>query len=792
MKNYRKTRTSLKKTKFLSIWTAVFVFAASLVLIGCPNQASSPAGGGESTQGTTITINYKSEELKIQKWDTSDKKWTDVPSGTAVDEGTRLRFEAKNLPSGKMVDKWVLNGKKEITSNGNSLGYTIKTEDAVDEGGKKVIKVERTLKPAASITIKYNSGEIAVEKKDTATGNWMEISSGTAVAEGTELWFNAKNVPSGNMVDKWVLNAKEKTPSSGNDLFYIVKAEDAVDEGGKKVIKVERTLKPAASITIKYNSGEITVEKKDTATGNWMEISSDTAVDEGSDLLFGAKNIPSGKILDKWLLNGKKEVKPNYIYSIKAEDAVEEGGKKVIKVERILKDAASITINYNSDELTVKKLIPDGPPVEAPSGTAVDEGTRLRFEAKNIPPGKLLDKWVLNNGKKEVKPEYNYLVKTKDAIDEGDKKVIKVERILKDAASITINYNSDELTVKKLIPDGPPVEAPSGTAVDEGTRLRFEAKNIPPGKLLDKWVLNNGKKEVKPEYNYLVKTKDAIEEEGKKVIKVERILKDAASITINYNSDELTVKNTYNGTDIPSGTAVDECIHLRFEAKNIPSGKTVDKWLLNGETTIETGRDYCFYTVKAEDADSANTITITRKLKDAALITINYNSDELTVRDTKSSTKINPGTAVYEGTNLWLAAKNIPPGKMIVKWKINSKEFPSNNFDGWYSVNAEDADSANTVTVTRILKDAASITINYNSDELTVKKLIPAGPSVEVPSGTAVDEGSLLGFETKDGHSVTKWILNGKTEVGPHVAYQVDSKDAVDEGDKKVIRVTFE
>lgn len=93
-----------------------------------------------------------------------------------------------------------------------------------------------------------------------------------------------------------------------------------------------------------------------------------------------------------------------------------------------------------------------------------------------------------------------------------------------------------------------------------------------------------------------------------------------------------------------------------------------------------------------------------------------------------------------------------------------------------------------------ILKDAASITINYNSDELIVMKHIPGGGllSVEVPSGTAVDEGSLLSFETKDGHSVTKWILNGKTEVMPHAEYQADSKHAVVEDNKKVIKVTFE
>lgn len=51
---------------------------------------------------------------------------------------------------------------------------------------------------------------------------------------------------------------------------------------------------------------------------------------------------------------------------------------------------------------------------------------------------------------------------------------------------------------------------------------------------------------------------------------------------------------------------------------------------------------------------------------------------------------------------------------------------------------------------------------------------------------------SLLSFETKDGHSVTKWILNGKREVKPRHLYWVEAKDAVDEGGKKVIKVTFE
>nr|WP_303935766.1 hypothetical protein [Treponema denticola] len=324
MKNYRKTRTSLKKTKFLSIWTAVFVFAASLVLIGCPNQAGSSVGG--SYQKTKITINYNSYELTVEKWDASAKKWEELPPNTPVDEDTHLFFKAKNLPSGKMVDKWILNGK-------------------------------------------------------------------------------------------------EKTPRRNNDLLYKLKAEDAVEQAGKKVIEVTYSLKDAASITIKYNSGEITVKKKDTASGNWMEISSDTEVDEGSDLLFEAKNIPPGKMLDKWLLNGKKEVKPNYIYSVRVEDAVEEAGKKVIKVERILKDAASITIKYNSDEIIVRNImLGGGLPVEVPSGTTVYEGSLLSFNTKD---GHSVTKWILN-GKKEVEAHVAYQVDSKDAVDEGDKKVIRV------------------------------------------------------------------------------------------------------------------------------------------------------------------------------------------------------------------------------------------------------------------------------------------------------------------------------------------------------------------------------
>ena len=513
MKNYRKTRTSLKKTKFLSIWTAVFVFAASLVLIGCPNQANSPAGGGESTQGTTITINYKSEELSILKWDTAAKKWADVTSGIAVDEGTELFFDAKNVPSGNMVDKWILNGKTTISGNGNGCDYTVKLADAVDEGGKKVIKVERTFKSAASITIKYNSGEIEMKKWNTTSEEWDELPPNTPVDEGSDLRFIVKNKPSGKIFDKWLLNDKKEVKLN----YYSVSVEDSVEEGGKKVIKVERILKDAASITINYNSDELTVRTRNTSNEEWKPISSGTEVYEGSHLSFKAKNISPEKALDKWLLNGKREVKPGYYYSVSAKDAIDEGGKKVIKVERILKDAASITINYNPAELIVKKNT-DVNWTENPSGTAVYEGTHLRFYAKDIPSGKTVNEWILN-GKKITSNgnDLYYILKAEDAVEQAGKKVIEVRYSLKDAASITIEYDESLIMVGKIdLATNESSPVPTGTTVYEGSTLFFAPKG---GHTVNKWVLN-GKKEVKPRHLYWVEAKDAVDEGDKKVIRV--------------------------------------------------------------------------------------------------------------------------------------------------------------------------------------------------------------------------------------------------------------------------------
>ena len=63
-----------------------------------------------------------------------------------------------------------------------------------------------------------------------------------------------------------------------------------------------------------------------------VEVPSGTAVDEGTDLYFTAENIPQGKTLDKWLLNGKKEVMPHAEYQADSKHAVVEDNKKAIKV----------------------------------------------------------------------------------------------------------------------------------------------------------------------------------------------------------------------------------------------------------------------------------------------------------------------------------------------------------------------------------------------------------------------------------------------------------------------------
>ena len=263
-----------------------------------------------------------------------------------------------------------------------------------------------------------------------------------------------------------------------------------------------------------------------------------------------------------------------------------------------------------------------------------------------------------------------------------------------------------------------------------------------------------------------------------------------SSITVRF--DETTIKVAAKGDDgdfhyISTGTAVSEGKSLRFFSKNLPSDKQVDKWKVN--TKELDSNNYTVNAADAVDEGSDKVITVAYTLKQALPVIVQF--DETTIRvlvdDDGGFYYISTDTAVSEGKSLLFFSKNLPPGKQIDKWKVNTKELDSDS----YKVNAADAvdnGSNKVITVSYTLKEALPVIVRFNDSEIKVKKK-NAG---DINNGDTVYEGAWLYFYAKNlpsDQQLTGWKVNEK--VRNSYSYKVDAADAVDNGSNKVITVTY-
>ncbi len=82
------------------------------------------------------TVEFDSAAIKCQN--TNSYLYTDVTSGSPIQEKDRLRFEAI-LPTGKIVENWYINDVKQKYETDSTMTYTVKASDIV--GGKIKIGV---------------------------------------------------------------------------------------------------------------------------------------------------------------------------------------------------------------------------------------------------------------------------------------------------------------------------------------------------------------------------------------------------------------------------------------------------------------------------------------------------------------------------------------------------------------------------------------------------------------------------------------------------------------------------
>lgn len=154
-------------------------------------------------------------------------------------------------------------------------------------------------------------------------------------------------------------------------------------------------------------------------------ISSGDKIDAFAEIHTIARGIEDGYKLDKWKINGREY---RGLFRIEQEDPIDENGEWVVNLSYTICKARPVMIKFNDANIIVKKNVVDSSYTEISTGEDVDEERHIRFYAKNLPNGKEIDKWFVNDKENE---DSIYKVKIKDAIEEDGKKVINVTYTLK-------------------------------------------------------------------------------------------------------------------------------------------------------------------------------------------------------------------------------------------------------------------------------------------------------------------------------------------------------------------------
>ncbi|UTC48728.1 hypothetical protein [Treponema vincentii] len=287
-----------------------------LVLVAVSGVSSCEQANGNNTKKPNtpvvpVVVRFDDSTIEVYKAGGSQ-----IHPGDILPEGTRIGFELLKPPAGQQVDKWTINSKR-LPDN----GYTIVAADAVEDAGQKVIEITYTLKPAASVIVRFDENIINVNIEDTDD----VIHNGDTVYEGRRLWLTLKKAPAGNQVDKWEVNAKKL-----NHRSYTVNAADAVENAGQKVIEITCSLKSAEAVTVQFDESAIRVRMESNG-----EIHNGDTVYEGRRIFLTLRNPPAGQQIDKWKVNAKELNHRNY--TVNAADAVEDAGKKTIVITYTLK-----------------------------------------------------------------------------------------------------------------------------------------------------------------------------------------------------------------------------------------------------------------------------------------------------------------------------------------------------------------------------------------------------------------------------------------------------------------------
>lgn len=626
--------------------------------------------------------------------------------------------------------------------------------------------------PGEKIVIEFNDAEIIAALKDI-----RPIRSGEEVKVGDHIVLEVFNVGANKVVDYWIINGIKKAELNANSIEYIVNANDAKTENGKKVIKFSYETRDKSKEKIK-----VIFDNTISASVRGHSISSGDSFFEGTSVTFEAQ-LQDGKKVESWFINDidKKNNDNSFDYTLTIGEVKGEAGNKSITVRFTEKVAKKIVLKFDESVFEeVEYGRNSGRPGAIGQNEEVLDGDVLIFSVKEDAENEKVIDYITTNGTKNhafnrVNDHglyYQYKVNTNDAKDENGKLTINVGVVFKEAKKAILKF--DSATIMAGLGEGPGAkEIQDGVEVKEKDFLQFII-NENSDKIAEKWFVN-GKQISQAWVNvlfYVVSAEDMKMEGGKNVLHVTAELRESKKFTIKF-ADEITCSKRYDDTDIvANGSEVKENQDLYFSAKQ-PSDKIFENWLINGTVKREYSRNNSFrYSVDKKDANSENVIEISLSSHASAKANLKLLKNDIQAEKEENGSflSIHTESEVMEGERLNFSVNYYNfGGKIIDAWLINGEEFVPSRDDNIYGnksgisfyLNAE-----------RIKKEGSEnvIRVDYKVKEPKKAKLVLQKDFIEargnykkLANGAQVSEGDDLRFSVEnDDKIVKKWFVNGR------------------------------
>lgn len=365
----------------------------------------------EATEGGTISAAY---------WYDAQWKMYNLPSGQELKKGTHL-FLNHSAVEGYGFSHWEVNGEVE-------LGITGPLDRAFNETAH--IKAVFT-KTQGSVTHRIT---LTAGDGGKVEGKYLEVEpSGQAwnitfdgkkqIAEGTEITATATPDP-GYMIDKWVVNGAEVSPTDPNAPHIFKFTADQ-----SKNVHVR--FKPGESGSPVYleigEGGKLKEAWVQTNTGKVSHNSGDK-ISAGLELEITVEP-DEGYEVDQWLDNGEHISSADGAITYRTTIQ----GETTIKVSFKKKEISSYSVFFSSNEgATVLAKYTDEKGEKFPkSGDKIKKGTKVTFWV-NLSEDYELVNWFINE---EAKPEFKEKKEITHIID-GDVSVrVEVKKNMSEESS---------------------------------------------------------------------------------------------------------------------------------------------------------------------------------------------------------------------------------------------------------------------------------------------------------------------------------------------------------------------